>query len=239
MEKPMGRPPIGKVAMTASERVRRFASKQYAAEVERLQSRIRELEAGSPRERQQNRIAEFEARIRDLEAELARERAKKAPPRMPRTVVFAPEPAANTSLPRGEPEQQTSSEEDKRWRDYLSPEQVEIRGLKAALGRERTRSAQLEAQLETVPAAERDHELSRLKNANRELRIKVKYLREYFDAQLKVAQMQMPAAVKRALQKCLTADAPTKAAKVEALTGLMDWVNRKASAERKKPRQNR
>jgi hypothetical protein len=104
MESTMGRPPIGKVAMTSAERTRRWVLKEHAAEVERLQARIRELEAGSPRERQQNRIAEFEARIRDLEAELSRERAKKAPSGIPRrAVAFAPERADDAPPPMPPP----------------------------------------------------------------------------------------------------------------------------------------
>jgi hypothetical protein len=77
----MGRPPIGKVAMTSAERTRCWASKQHAAEVERLQSRIRELEA-----------------------ELTRERARKAPSGIPRTAVpFAPERADEAPPPMPPP----------------------------------------------------------------------------------------------------------------------------------------
>jgi hypothetical protein len=47
----MGRPPIGKVAMTSAERTRRWVLKEHAAEIERLQVRIRELEAELTRER--------------------------------------------------------------------------------------------------------------------------------------------------------------------------------------------
>jgi hypothetical protein len=102
----MGRPPIGKRAMTSTERSRRYraglAAKPAAtkpaepatkpepdrrdADIARLSARIAELEAGtlSTAERQK-----LETRIRELEAELARERAKKTahpePPELPRT----------------------------------------------------------------------------------------------------------------------------------------------------------
>jgi hypothetical protein len=95
MSHPPGRPPLGKVAMTATERVRRWAVKYAGKEPDEApEARIRQLEArmearNRELEAELARAAKFgngapvpksntalEAHIRELEAELARERAK-------------------------------------------------------------------------------------------------------------------------------------------------------------------
>jgi len=81
----MGRPPIGKRAMTAAERqqrrrarlrdappVTKSVTKQETAEIERLRSRIAELEA---------RIAELEAKRRATGARKAKHAKGGSPPR--------------------------------------------------------------------------------------------------------------------------------------------------------------
>jgi hypothetical protein len=79
----MGRPPIGKVAMTSTERVHRFRAKHRQDKPETkletkqsaaLEAKIRELEAELARERQRHENSD--ARVRKLEAELARERTR-------------------------------------------------------------------------------------------------------------------------------------------------------------------
>jgi hypothetical protein len=88
----MGRPPIGKVAMTAAERVRRHRLKHTVTKVtkhpeaadarktEALEARIRELEAELARRDQRSPppptgdTAKLQARIKELEAELESER---------------------------------------------------------------------------------------------------------------------------------------------------------------------
>jgi hypothetical protein len=59
----MGRPPIGKVAMTSTERVHRFRAKHRQDKPETKQSATA--------------VAALEARVRELEAELARERQRR------------------------------------------------------------------------------------------------------------------------------------------------------------------
>jgi hypothetical protein len=214
----MGRPPIGKQAMTDAERQRRHRAAQP---VTKPVTKPAAQPAAKP-DRRDQQIASLKARIAELEA--ARSAA----------------PAATASPSRRGLAGQASSEDDRRERaSQLSREQTEkIRLLQQALVREQILNARLKAQIETVPAAERDREMERLKSANGELRIKVKELEKWFAAKIKAAQM--PVAVRRALQKCLAADPPpTREARVEALTLLMDWVNQDASVERKRPRQNR
>jgi hypothetical protein len=60
----MGRPPIGKVAMTSTERVHKFRAK-HRPETKRSETRSAAA------------VAKLEARIRELEAELARERQRR------------------------------------------------------------------------------------------------------------------------------------------------------------------
>jgi hypothetical protein len=116
--------------------------------------------------------------------------------------------------------------------DRLMGSNSETQGLMAALGPARKEIAGLKAKLATVPPEQRDAELARLRNDNQALRAKNKHLSS--DADAKVRAAEMPKAVKSALQKALTAE-PTKA-DVDALTLLMDWVNRDAQAARKRPR---
>jgi hypothetical protein len=73
MELTMGRPPIGKTAMTATERVHRFRAKQRETKHETKRPETKSETKPSAREKA------LEARIRELEAELARERQKRAP----------------------------------------------------------------------------------------------------------------------------------------------------------------
>jgi len=64
----MGRPPIGKRAMTSTERVHRFRAKHRKPEPEtKPETKLAEIASA---------VAPLEARIRELEAELARERAR-------------------------------------------------------------------------------------------------------------------------------------------------------------------
>jgi hypothetical protein len=78
MEHPMGRPPIGKIAMTATERSHRFRAKQRvgkpatksatkpeAADTGPLRARIRELEAELSLERTRSKI--LKASLRDAQ----------------------------------------------------------------------------------------------------------------------------------------------------------------------------
>ena len=106
----MGRPPIGKKAMTTAERVRRYWLKQAAAEMEKpsaaADARIRELEA---------ELAAAKARIQKLELDMAaqaqalrEERARRAPrPRSEPRSESPPPPPSDEALVRRNKAQQT------------------------------------------------------------------------------------------------------------------------------------
>jgi hypothetical protein len=121
--------------------------------------------------------------------------------------------------------------------DWDAARQDEITKLRIELGRERELRAKAEAKLATVPPAERDGELARLKNANRELRFKCNYLRDHFDKETKELKrdIEMPREVFNAVVKCLHSDAgpPTTAERNHAYQLFMDWKNQKVIRSRK------
>jgi hypothetical protein len=83
----------------------------------------------------------------------------------------------------------------------------EVRELKAELGRTRELLAKAEAKLVGMPPVERASEVERLKTANRELRHKVKFLTETFDAKVnRLRSSMMPRELFAALVKATHAD---------------------------------
>lgn len=196
---------------TNAERQRRF--------IQRLKARAAASvsNANAPDPAAEKRVAELEKRNAHLEAEIARLRHAA--------------PAAKAPLAKSGAEQPTA---EQRKAEFFDRREIEIRKLQGALGAARKEIAALQAKLDTVPLEQRDAELARLKIANQSLRKENKYLSDW--AAKKVQAAVIPKAVKSALQKALTAEHSTKDERVEALTRLMDWVNRDAQAARKSPR---
>jgi hypothetical protein len=76
----MGRPPIGKVAMTGAERLRRYHLKRaqaVTARIRALQAEVARLKAEKPQARSATDAEPLKARIAELAAELARERRQR------------------------------------------------------------------------------------------------------------------------------------------------------------------
>jgi hypothetical protein len=138
------------------------------------------------------------------------------------------------------PVRTTKSQTESHKEAFPTGDKLEIRKLQAELGRTRELLAKAEAKLATMPPGERDREVERLKTRNRTLTAENRHLSKWAHEEvLRIKRRwEIPAAVKRAVQKCLTADAPSKTERVEALTLLQDWINRDALAERKRPREN-
>jgi hypothetical protein len=150
----------------------------------------------------QARIAELEARVRELEAKPA----------------AAPLKSASSAK-----QQQDSREHIRDPR-----EQLHIRRLQAELGRTRELLAKAEDKVATVPPAERDRVIERLKTENRNLKAEIRHTVKWTDDKVARAKklFDMPRELTNALHKNLHPDfaaQSTVKTRADAFVKFTEW----------------
>jgi hypothetical protein len=221
-EHPMGRPPIGKVAMTSTERVHRFRAKHRVAAPE-TKRETKPSAAPTPA---------LEARVAELEAELARERQRRREAAVGKAAKTAGQPPP---LPK------TLEEAARQWAEKRASPEFKIAALTDKLQHAQARIAKLESENALQDEiAKRDQRIKALTTQVQNLKAERRVTSEHYKDGLATAggmSFKTQAAIAKALHsdRSLT-EAERKEERDTALKLFTAWKADKDKAVRRAAR---